>query len=197
MQPLTICPAAALQVETYFISQGLLLPGSSQGYWLGLKATPDSWPRFSWLSRSIPDPSNATYSNWATGPPSQPNNASELCGAANSSFVSSSGVWSWSDADCSMALASICRRDVAFTYSYTSAKSNSTYYLGTGELNALAAELACNALGGHLVSYGSAAEQREVEAAFVAQGGIIPGYHQLYWLGLQASPYPQFTWLDK
>jgi hypothetical protein len=96
-----------------------------------------------------------------------------------------------------VALPYICREDQPFLYNHTSAKLGTTYYLDTAPLNALAAEASCMQLGGHLVSYGSAQEQREVEAAFVKQGGLIPGYHESYWIGLQASPYPEFSWLDR
>jgi hypothetical protein len=106
-------------------------------------------------------------------------------------------VWGWADVRCSRELAYICREDQPFVYSYTSAKLDSTYYLDTSPLNALAAEASCMTLGGHLVSYGSAQEQSEVEAAFIRLGGLIPGYHGSYWMGLRASPYPQFFWLDR
>jgi hypothetical protein len=75
-------------VESYFISQGLLLPGYSQSYWLGLVADSNTWPNFGWLSRSIPAPNPDTYSGWGASP-AKPNNATgaDLCAAANSSYT--------------------------------------------------------------------------------------------------------------
>jgi hypothetical protein len=111
--------------------------------------------------------------------------------------LAAAGAWGWADARCTQTLPYICREDQPSVYNYTSAKLGATYLMDTAPLNALAAEASCMRLGGHLVSYGSAQEQGEVEAAFIKQGALIPGYHGSYWIGLQASPYPQFTWLDK
>jgi hypothetical protein len=56
-------------------------------------------------------------------------------------------------------------------YSYTSPLSNSTYFLNNCNNNTFdAAETACNAVGGHLVSYGSHAEQQDVEGYYVSLG---------------------------
>jgi hypothetical protein len=58
------------------------------------------------------------------------------------------------------------------------------------------AEANCVLLGGHLVSYVSYQEQLEVEMALVFSGGLIPSFHQFYWMGLQVLAYPQFAWSD-
>lgn len=48
-------------------------------------------------------------------------------------------------------------------YTYVSPKTNDTYLLNTTALNFVQAELSCNDQGGHLVTYGSFEEQRDVE----------------------------------
>ena len=185
------------EVETYFISQGLLLPGDTPSYWIGLVSDQASWPAFSWRSRLVPSPGPTTYSHW---PPTvrEPNNAAgdEFCAVANTTLYHS-GAWGWSDASCSLALPFICRQDVPGIYNYTSPRSGSLYYMVSHPANGLAAEVSCNRLGGHLAVYTSTAEQVEVEAAFSRQGGLIGSFHGAYWLGLQASTYPDFYWLDR
>jgi hypothetical protein len=49
------------------------------------------------------------------------------------------------------------------------------------------ASQACRGLGGNLVSYRFAAEQLEVEAAFVSMGALIPSFHRSYLLGYQVG----------
>lgn len=47
-------------------------------------------------------------------------------------------------------------------FNFTSTINNSTYYLNTNPMAFEGAEAFCNDKGGHLVSYGSAVEQKEV-----------------------------------
>lgn len=57
-------------------------------------------------------------------------------------------------------------------------------------------------MGGLLASYGSLAEQKEVEDWFVSRGFMLPQYQRLYWIGLRTPAYKgpgslsKFTWLD-
>jgi hypothetical protein len=189
--------APILQVETYFISQGLLLPGSMPSYWIGLSSTANSWPTFTWLSALLPTPGHGSYSHW---PPTvkQPDNAAgdEYCAAANSTLLHGKA-WGWCDTSCDRQLAYICRQDVMALYNYTSPVTGSKYHMVSAPANGLAAEVNCNSLGGHLVVYETKAEQQEVEAAFTWQGGLLAAYQGAYWLGLQADPYPEFHWLDR
>jgi hypothetical protein len=39
-------------------------------------------------------------------------------------------------------------------------------------------------------------EQTEVEAYFIKQGYLLPKYHQSYWMGLRATQWPNFAWID-
>jgi hypothetical protein len=82
-------------------------------------------------------------------------------------------------------------------YNFTSAKTNTTYYLNTTYTDAFTGEAACQKLGGHLAIYTSKAEQLEVEAAFASTGGLIPLFHNVYWLGLRAQLWADFQWPDK
>lgn len=195
--PLTKALAPILQVETYFISQGLLLPGSMPSYWIGLSSTANSWPTFSWLSALLPTPSRGSYSHW---PPTvrQPDNAAgdEYCVAANSTLLHGKA-WGWCDTSCDKQLAYICRQDVMALYNYTSPVTGSKYHMVSAPANGLIAEANCNSLGGHLVVYETKAEQQEVEAEFIQQGALLAAYQGAYWLGLQAEPYPEFHWLDR
>jgi hypothetical protein len=62
------------------------------------------------------------------------------------------------------------------TATYTSNVTNSTYMLNTSPANFLDAETNCRLNGGHLTSYASAEEQRDVEAYFVSTGGWPAGF---------------------
>ena len=77
-------------------------------------------------------------------------------------------------------------------YNYTSPASNTAYYFNTTEDSQAGAEQACRLLGGHLAIFDSAAEQKEVEAAFRSQGALITGYHVAYWIGLKARNWADF-----
>jgi hypothetical protein len=81
-------------------------------------------------------------------------------------------------------------------YTYDSALTGTRYVLNTAAADQVSAEAGCVTLGGHLVSYTSKMEQADVEGYFVASGGIIPSYHQFYWMGLQLAIFPAYAWLD-
>ena len=63
------------------------------------------------------------------------------------------------------------------TATYSSNVTNGTYMLNTTPANFLDAETNCRLNGGHLTSYASAEEQRDVEAYFVNTGAWV------LWLG--------------
>jgi hypothetical protein len=98
-------------VESFYTTAGFLLPAYHRYYWMGLDSTTSTWPKFRWMDRSLPGPTDATYMHWGRdGVVSEPNNAtgSELCGVANVSQAYS-GAWGWSDARCSMSAPFMCR----------------------------------------------------------------------------------------
>lgn len=57
----------------------------------------------------------------------------------------------------------------------------------------------CGRNAANLVSYGSAAEQKEVEMAFINNGTLLPFFHKAYWMGLYttADDYPEYKWYDR
>jgi hypothetical protein len=82
------------------------------------------------------------------------------------------------------------------------AKSNfstDTYILNTNYMTYQEARAFCGRNAANPVSYGSAAEQKEVEMAFINNGTLLPFFHRSYWMGLftTADDYPAFRWLDK
>lgn len=46
------------------------------------------------------------------------------------------------------------------------------------------------------MSYGSAAEQLDVENYYVGKGLLLSLYHKSYWMGLTADIWPFFKWAD-
>jgi hypothetical protein len=69
-----------LEVEQYYIKQGLILPVFHRQYWLGLRAV--QHPTFKWLDPFTKPPSSSTYQHWGAR---EPNNAAlnEFCGVGN------------------------------------------------------------------------------------------------------------------
>jgi hypothetical protein len=62
-QPLTRAKLLPLQVESFYINGGYLLPGFHRHYWMGAVAT--DWPKFAWTDVSIP-PLDKSYKHWGT-----------------------------------------------------------------------------------------------------------------------------------
>jgi hypothetical protein len=52
--------------------------------------------------------------------------------------------------------------------------------------------------GGHLASFGSLKEQKDVESWMQASFLLLPNFHKVYWIGLKSSEFdwPLFRWLD-
>ena len=141
------------------------------------------------------------YDHWASSATWQePNNAfgNEYCAVSNYTEAYS-GAWGWADAACAGNYPYICRVDVPNVYYYYSNRTGTSYMLNTTNGTQAEAEQVCLAMGGHLAYFTSLGEQQEVEAAFVYDGGLIPRYHQAYWLGLSsnATLWPTFSWLER
>jgi hypothetical protein len=81
---------------------------------------------------------------------------------------------------------------------YTSPITNSTYTLNTSATDFAAAEALCSAKGGHLASFGSFKEQKDVEDWMQASYLLLPNFHKVYWIGLRTNEFdwPSFRWLD-
>ena len=76
-----------------------------------------------------------------------------------------------------------CAGDGAWTY--YSNTTRHTYVFNSTATTQQQAELGCQAAGGHLLSYTSRQEQREVEQYFISTGRLIPAFHRSYWIGLR------------
>jgi hypothetical protein len=84
-------------------------------------------------------------------------------------------------------------------WNFTSNSTNHTYTLATFNYTYDAAETYCQMNGGgHLASYATLAEQKEVELNFTRRGLLLPFFHRQYWFGLSSTSatYPKFAWKD-
>lgn len=80
---------------------------------------------------------------------------------------------------------------------YNSSISKGSQFLwNTLPMNFSAAQQYCNDQGGHLASFVSLPEQRDVEQYLINQGLLLPTFHTAYWIGLQSDVWPRFYWLD-
>jgi hypothetical protein len=76
---------------------------------------------------------------------------------------------------------------------YTTTSTGVHYYMNTTPMDFDTAERMCNINGGHLATYGTDAEQREVEQHFLSANFFIPSCHQAYWIGYKATTWPNIT----
>jgi hypothetical protein len=81
-------------------------------------------------------------------------------------------------------------------YRYTTLVTGATFTLNTEARMQADAEAICQSQGGHLAIFSSAQEQQDVEKGFTALGGLIPVFHQRYWLGIMAQDWPMFVAMD-
>jgi hypothetical protein len=104
---------AQTEVESYFITAGLFYPSYMPSYWIGLRSSASTWPRFQWASSNIPPPAAMTYEHWGLSETvREPDNraGNEFCGAGN--YTQAYGnAWAWSDFNCSVAMPFVCRQD--------------------------------------------------------------------------------------
>jgi hypothetical protein len=158
-----------------------------------------SWPKFSWLD-GLPGP-KGRYEHWGYFMPQnilEPNNIfpPENCVGAN--FTEGfDDAWAWSDTKCAAKFPYMCKAQALGAFYYTSWTSNATYVFNNTPVTQGTAALACKEYGGFAVSFKSLEEQQEVEAYFVSTGKLLPEVHKGYWLGLKATTWPSFGWIDK
>jgi hypothetical protein len=81
-------------------------------------------------------------------------------------------------------------------FCFSSTTTGSRYCLNTLGDSFPGAASACTQNSSQLVSYTSIAEQSEVEQYFVNLGALLPGFHTFYWMGLNSSAWPRFSWID-
>jgi hypothetical protein len=190
------------EVEQHYADLGYLLPSFHQGYWLGYHNPSKDGTTWQWVDHTLASLNGTTapasagsaspstsssYTHWGTPQQSssstsraaEPNNAAgdEFCALA--SFPLAYGppprpvAAGWADTTCSQPHLAMCRLLPSTTYSFTSGSSGTVYLLRTEAVQFQAAEQYCNDAGGHVVSYSSAAEQREVEGFFTAAGKFV------------------------
>jgi hypothetical protein len=154
------CAWAQVEVESFYITSGYLLPAFHKLYWMGLAATNRTWPSFKWMDRSLAPPSTSTYSHWGkTDGLPEPNSMSNCTAAdASSSF---GGAWGWNDVPCERRQAFVCRRLSSAGFYYNASNGN-TYIFNASYATFDEAEATCKSAGGHLTSYTSYKEQAEV-----------------------------------
>jgi hypothetical protein len=105
-----------VDVEHYFMSQGIMFPTYIKRYWIGLTAnsTRTGSYSFGWTDPSIPAPSTANYIHWGRVLPSnialEPDNhfTMENCGVANYT-ERFGGAFGWSDTQCNITAPFMCR----------------------------------------------------------------------------------------
>jgi hypothetical protein len=108
------CAPAPTQVEDYFSSIGILLPGWHKSYWTALHTKSTSDPHVWSLMDPFPAPFSAeSYSHWGDA---QPDNTMppESCVAASyelryQSGTPGLGAWGWEDQPCSTRNLVLCR----------------------------------------------------------------------------------------
>ncbi len=82
-------------------------------------------------------------------------------------------VFEWSVSSPAMPRACFaCPAAALGAFYYTSPLTNVTYLFNNTPVNAFQAELACQAGGGHLVSFTSVEQQQEIEEGFMTLGGL-------------------------
>jgi hypothetical protein len=106
--------------------------------------------------------------------------------------------WRWADSGCGMPMPFLCRMQKPQVQTVYTHSGGARYLLNTHPMNYTNAQAFCNNNGGHLASYGSAAEQLAVETHYIQNGMLLPNFkgHSTYWMGLRTSSWPRFTWLD-
>jgi hypothetical protein len=189
-----------VEVESFYVQAGFLLPDFHKVYWMGLDSSKRDWPRFRWMDRAIPGPSEGNYQHWGKLLPDgvpEPNSQA-YCAVAN--FTTAyGGCAGWCDTDCTRTKAVfMCKKQGSAGYHYNASNGN-TYIFNASYATFDEAQTTCKARGGHLVAWTSYKEQAEVEGYFISNGYLMPTYHQIYWMGANVSDaiyWPDFSWVD-
>ena len=153
-------PAAQVEVESFFVQSGNLLPGFHKFYWMGLDSNKKDWPTFRWLDRAIPGPVEGTYQHWGKLLPDgvpEPNSQA-YCAVAN--FTTAyGGAAGWCDADCTKTKAIfMCKKQGNAGYYYKASNGNA-YIFNASYATFDEAQDVCKLKGAHLVAWTSYKEQ--------------------------------------
>ncbi len=96
----------------------------------------------------------------------------EFCAGCNATQTKLNA-WGWADSRCDLNFTAICRMATKGPCSlppYTDKTTGASYLYNSDEMVQADAEQWCNGQGGHLVSYESLAEQKNVEGYFMDGG---------------------------
>ncbi len=103
-------------MESFFLSQGCLIPPAHSGYWIGLNTDdePKNANSWTWIDRT-PAPTPSNYVKWGTRKPQnipEPANlmGAETCGSANVSEAFA-GTWGWASQQCKQELVYMCEQN--------------------------------------------------------------------------------------
>lgn len=176
-----------MEVESYFIVSGYLMPSYHQMYWLGARSDVQRYPNFTWTDRS-PGIYQGTYQHWGRmGSVPEPNNAvfpPEFCVVANwSQSYGNPRRWGWSDVNCDVVRASFMCKVMPPVVKYCKSETTgSDYVLNTNKMGFDDAMGFCNNCGGVLAAYDNMTEQADVEKCFIVscccwrclQVGLLP-----------------------
>ena len=80
---------------------------------------------------------------------------------------------------------------------YTVQNTKATFFLVPTPKSFDDAELACQEQGGHLATFTTQLEQQEVENFYTTSGYWFPTNFRFYWMGLKATNWPAFRWVDR
>ena len=199
-----------VEVEKFYVDGGYLYPEFNILYWFGLYTSSSTWPSFRWQDAQFPTPNATSYRNWgvlqvmqpdgntvAVAEPNRYEAPNEYCAGANFTEAKQNA-WGWADARCDLNFTAICRvakKGPCSLPPYTDKKSGASYLYNSDEVIQSDAEQWCNDNGGHLVSYESLEEQKNVEGYFTAAGCLIPTDGNAYWIGAMMDQTMSWKWV--
>jgi hypothetical protein len=78
------------------------------------------------------------------------------------------------------------------TYSNPNSNPPKSYTFNANPMTYDEAEAYCQSVNSHLASFATLQEQSMVESFLIDLGVLLPGFHTMYWIGLNTSVWPAF-----